>query len=109
MRMAGQGPQQAPPEVQQVLAVLASPGASEEQQMQAMVRLGELMNVNGQGAASRDPRDYKLEPGLWKSQVLPLGMTIDQAIREGMWDRPTAAQAAESLRWLRNQQQEVER
>jgi len=32
-----------------------------------------------------DPRDYKTEPGLWRSQLLPLGMTIDQAIKDGVW------------------------
>ena len=32
-----------------------------------------------------DPRDYKTEPGLWRSQLLPLGVTIDQAIKDGVW------------------------
>lgn len=32
-----------------------------------------------------DPRDYKVEPGLWRSQLLPYGVSIDQAIRDGTW------------------------
>jgi len=32
-----------------------------------------------------DPRDYETEPGLWRSQLLPLGVTIDQAIKDGVW------------------------
>jgi hypothetical protein len=32
-----------------------------------------------------DPRDYKVEPGLWRSQILPIGVTIDQAISDGVW------------------------
>lgn len=32
-----------------------------------------------------DPRDYKVEPGLWRSQLLPYSVTIDQAIKDGVW------------------------
>ncbi len=32
-----------------------------------------------------DPRDYQIEPGLWRSQLLPLGVTIDQAVKDGVW------------------------
>lgn len=32
-----------------------------------------------------DPRDYRVEPGLWRSQILPMGVSIDQAIRDGVW------------------------
>jgi hypothetical protein len=36
-----------------------------------------------------DPRDFLIEPdvGLWASQLLPLGVSIDQAIKEGMWPK----------------------
>ena len=34
-----------------------------------------------------DPRDYRVEPGLWASQLLPLGVSIDQAIQDGVWSR----------------------
>jgi hypothetical protein len=32
-----------------------------------------------------DPRDYKTEPGLWRSDLLPQGISIDQAIKDGVW------------------------
>lgn len=32
-----------------------------------------------------DPRDYKVESGLWRSEILPSGVSIDQAIRDGIW------------------------
>jgi hypothetical protein len=35
-----------------------------------------------------DPRDYLVEPGLWASQILPFGVSIDQAIRDGVWRGP---------------------
>jgi hypothetical protein len=36
-----------------------------------------------------DPRDFIIEPdvGVWASQLLPLGVSIDQAIKEGMWPK----------------------
>ena len=33
-----------------------------------------------------DPRDYRVEPGLWASQLLPQGVSIDQAISDGVWN-----------------------
>lgn len=33
----------------------------------------------------RDPRDYRTEPYLWRSDLLPLGISIDQAILDGVW------------------------
>lgn len=32
-----------------------------------------------------DPRDRELEPGLWRSQTLPMGVSIDQAVKDGVW------------------------
>lgn len=32
-----------------------------------------------------DPRDYKMPDGLWRSQLLPKGISIDQAIQDGVW------------------------
>ena len=32
-----------------------------------------------------DPRDFLVDPYLWASQLLPLGVSIDQAIKEGIW------------------------
>ena len=36
-----------------------------------------------------DPRDFLIEPeaGVWASQLLPLGVSIDQAIKDGMWPK----------------------
>ena len=34
-----------------------------------------------------DPRDILMEPNLWASQLLPLGVTIDQAIKDGTWPK----------------------
>jgi len=31
-----------------------------------------------------DPRDYLLEPNFWASQTLPVGVSVDQAIRDGV-------------------------
>lgn len=54
--------------------------------------------------ASRDPRDYQVEPGLWRSEILPLGVSIDQAIHEGLWNRPDPNEIASQIAWLRAQQ-----
>ena len=52
------------------------------------------MNIAGRYAGSMapiprplDPRDFLIEPNLWASQILPLGVSIDQAIKEGMWPK----------------------
>lgn len=64
----------------------------------------ELVQLIGSLApVSRDPRDYQVEPGLWRSEILPLGVSIDQAIDEGLWDRPNSAEAAGYVAWLRAQ------
>ena len=35
---------------------------------------------------ARDPRDYFIpQDGIWRSQLLPQGVTIDQAIKDGTW------------------------
>jgi hypothetical protein len=34
-----------------------------------------------------DPRDFLMEPNLWASQLLPLGVSIDQAIKDGVWPK----------------------
>lgn len=80
-RMAGDVlTQQAAP----FMAVLADPRATREQQELAAIQLSELMNPS-EGPPGSDPRDYRVESGLWRSQLLPLGVTIDQAIRDGAW------------------------
>lgn len=38
-----------------------------------------------QKEGTRDPRDYPIEPPFWRSDVLPLGVSIDQAIQDGVW------------------------
>ena len=38
-----------------------------------------------QKEGTRDLRDYLVEPSLWRSDVLPLGVSIDQAIQDGTW------------------------
>jgi hypothetical protein len=54
------------------------------------------MNIAGKYAGAMyptprplDPRDFLIEPdvGVWASQLLPLGVSIDQAIKEGMWPK----------------------
>jgi hypothetical protein len=54
------------------------------------------MNIAGRYAGTMypiprplDPRDFIIEPdvGVWASQLLPLGVSIDQAIKEGMWPK----------------------
>lgn len=32
------------------------------------------------------PRDYRLGDDLWASQTLPPGISVDEAIRSGLWD-----------------------
>lgn len=32
-----------------------------------------------------DPRDYRMSDGLWRSEILPMGVSIDQAIKDGTW------------------------
>lgn len=35
---------------------------------------------------ARDPRDYFIpQDRVWRSQLLPQGVTIDQAIKDGTW------------------------
>lgn len=36
-----------------------------------------------------DPRDFLLEPeyNFWASQTLPQGVSIDQAIQDGVWQK----------------------
>ena len=36
-----------------------------------------------------DPRDFLLEPkyNFWASQTLPMGVSIDQAIKDGLWQQ----------------------
>jgi len=36
-----------------------------------------------------DPRDFLLEPkyNFWASETLPLGVSIDQAIEDGLWQK----------------------
>ncbi len=34
-----------------------------------------------------DPRDFLLEENFWASQALPLGVSIDQAIKDGTWQQ----------------------
>jgi hypothetical protein len=47
-----------------------------------------------------DPRDYRLEPHFWASQALPLGMTIEDAVRAGLMNfgrQRMAGDAAQGL------------
>jgi hypothetical protein len=85
------------------MAALADPSASRDQQELAAIQLSELMNLikkmppeSPEEKALRmrelllhspgsDPRDYRIEPGLWRSELLPLGVSIDQAVKSGVW------------------------
>jgi len=42
---------------------------------------GQRLAAPGPG---EDPRDYLLEPNFWASQTLPVGVSVDQAIRDGV-------------------------
>ena len=39
------------------------------------------------GYVPTDSRDFLVEPWLWASQLLPEGVTIDEAIETGMWPK----------------------
>jgi hypothetical protein len=86
------------------MAVLADPRASQDEQALAAIQLSELMNLAKtmppeppmeralrmrelllHPLPGSDPRDYQAEPGLWRSELLPLRVSIDQAIRDGVW------------------------
>jgi hypothetical protein len=47
---------------------------------------GRYMQQQGPGS---DPRDFLLEPeyNFWASQTLPQGVSIDQAIKDGTWQK----------------------
>lgn len=45
---------------------------------------GRYMNTYGPGS---DPRDFLLEENFWASQALPKGVSIDQAIKDGLWQQ----------------------
>ena len=46
----------------------------------------ELVNFATQWSPTKDPRDYFIaQDGLWRSQLLPQGVTIEQAIKDGTW------------------------
>jgi hypothetical protein len=45
---------------------------------------GRYMSKSGPG---NDPRDFLLEENFWASQVLPQGVSIDQAIENGLWQK----------------------
>ena len=57
-----------------VLSALGQPGAELERASAAEVR--------GPG---EDPRDYRYSDGTWRSETLPHGVSIDQAIKDGAW------------------------
>jgi len=85
------------------MAALAGPHGTEEERISAAIGLSELMNRisklppespqmqalrawdNLTHPAGSDPRDYLVESGLWKSEMLPLGVSIDEAIQDGVW------------------------
>jgi hypothetical protein len=45
---------------------------------------GRYMDTSGPG---NDPRDFLLEENFWASQALPQGVSIDQAIKDGLWQQ----------------------
>jgi len=83
------------------LAVLKTAAPGSAVAMQAMIEISEIQNAIGAINAENkrnysnppgsDPRDYPLEfdapgnPIFWASQALPLGVTIDEAIKQGYW------------------------
>lgn len=76
------------PILPQVLMALGLIPAPIEAQLAAARRMGkEASLVAGvlREIGGTDPRDYRVESDLWRSDILPLGVTIDQAIRDGTW------------------------
>ena len=45
----------------------------------------EALQVLRQLSSTRDPRDFQYQDGIWASDILPYGVTIDQAVRDGTW------------------------
>jgi hypothetical protein len=66
------------------MEVLASQHSTVGQQEAAAIGMAELMNRLGAGPGM-DPRDYRTDDGLWRSELLPLNVSIDQAIQDGIW------------------------
>jgi len=85
------------------MAALADPHGTEEEWVSAAIGLSELVNRisklppespqmqalrawdNLAHPAGSDPRDYLVESGLWRSELLPLGVSTDEAILDGTW------------------------
>jgi hypothetical protein len=87
-RMAGDN--QVAAALTQVGAVLISPASTTDELAQALINQAEIIQdkLIKEGAipsSGRDLRDYRIEPGLWRSEILPLGMGIDEAIQAGIW------------------------
>jgi hypothetical protein len=67
---------------------IGSRRAAEEGRMLQLLNSDTAGAVRAAGAAgllSRDSRDYRTPDGMMRSGMLPLGMTIDAAIRKGLW------------------------
>jgi hypothetical protein len=67
---------------------IGSRRAAEEKRMLQLASGGMTGAVRAAGAAgllTRDSRDYRTPDGMMRSGMLPLGMTIDAAIRKGLW------------------------
>ena len=45
----------------------------------------EAIEVIRELQSPRDPRDFQYPDGIWASDILPYGVTIDQAVRDGTW------------------------
>jgi hypothetical protein len=66
------------------MEVFQNRSSAPSQQQAAAVGLMDLMERLGVGPVM-DPRDYRTDDGLWRSELLPWDVTIDQAIQDGIW------------------------
>jgi len=88
-------------ELNKQLTILKTAAPGSDTAVKAMATISEIKSVikdisaanrkNYPSSPSRDARDYPLEydaignPAFWASQALPLGVTIDEAIKQGTW------------------------
>lgn len=88
-------------ELNKQLTVLKTAAPGSDVAVKAMTTINEIKTAikditaanrkNYPNSTGGDPRDYPLEynavgnPLFWASQALPLGVTIDEAIKQGIW------------------------
>jgi len=66
------------------MEVFRSQHSTPSQMQAAAVGIVNLMQRLGVGPGM-DPRDYRTDDGLWRSELLPWDVSIDRAIQAGIW------------------------